>query len=250
MRSKSRPAKSPYRLAALIRRRIEQGGERLWRLKDFADFPPATVATALSRMTKEGVVRRLSNGTYYRPRQGAFGETRPNPAAVRDLAARKMFPAGIAAANILGFTTQNAKRNEIATAASSLPRKLVGDAVIKTRRPEAWNRLNETEAALLEFLRARGRYSELPAAETIRRTLRLLSKEDTFARLARAAKSEPPRVRAMLGALGEAAGMDGRRVKQLRSSLSPYSKFDFGVFAALPDAAAWQAKGTERRAPP
>ncbi|MBU0609806.1 MAG: hypothetical protein KKI08_18115 [Armatimonadetes bacterium] len=84
-------------------------------------------------------MERLSKGVYYRPRQTALGKSRPNPGAIRELAGRRkaMFPSGLAAANLLGFTTQNARRGEIATSATSLPRKLVGsDAVIHTRRPE------------------------------------------------------------------------------------------------------------------
>ena len=47
-----------------------------------------------------------------------------------------MFPAGIAAANLLGFTTQNAARVEVATDGLSLPRLIVGkETVIHTRRP-------------------------------------------------------------------------------------------------------------------
>jgi len=43
-----------------------------------------------------------------------------------------VFPAGMAAANLLGFTTQTAKRPEVATTASSLPPKLVGSDTVVT----------------------------------------------------------------------------------------------------------------------
>jgi hypothetical protein len=57
-----------------------------------------------------------------------------------------------------------------------------------------------------------------------------------------AATQEPPRVRAMLGALGEFAGADEQYVRELRESLNPLSRFDFGVLATLPNARSWQAK--------
>ena len=135
-------------------------------------------ARALSRLTKAGAIERLSKGTYYRPRPTTLGTSRPNPAAIRRLAAKRknIFPAGIAAANLLGFTTQNPKSAELATNARSLPRKLIGsDTIIHTRRPEAWANLSEMDAALLDFLRQRGSSSELSSRQTIRRTLRLLS---------------------------------------------------------------------------
>lgn len=169
---------------------------------------------------------------------------RCHPAAC--LRRKTVFPSGITAANLLGFTTQNPKRGEIATSASSLPRKLVGgDTVIHTRRPGAWANLSQTDAALLDFLRRGGKTSELAPAETVRRTLSLLSEKGRFERLLNVADSEPPRVRAMLGALGEQLGKTAPVLRRLRISLNPFSRFDFGLMAELPHARNWQAK--ERR---
>jgi hypothetical protein len=234
--------------AALVRRRIERGGQRPWRLDDFRDLPFEAVAQALSRLTREGVVERLSKGVYYRTRETAFGKSRPNPATIQKLASKNktVFPAGVAAANLLGFTTQTGRRREIATSGLSLPRKLVGnDTVIHTRRPEAWAKLSEADAAMLDFLRRSGRTSELSPKKTVSRVVALLSEDGRFERLLKVADSEPPRVRAMLGAIGDQLGKNQRALQRLRRSLNPFSKFDFGVLSGLPQAANWQAK--ERR---
>jgi hypothetical protein len=98
------------------------------------------------------------------------------------------------------------------------------------------------EAAILEVLRDRGATSDLSPAETISRLNTLLAEGKTFDRLARAAGEEPPRVRAMLGALGEMSGLSERRLKELRQSLNPVSRFDFGLLSELPNAKSWQAK--------
>jgi hypothetical protein len=157
-----------------------------------------------------------------------------------------VFPSGIAAANLLGFTTQTAKKNEVATSALSLPRKLVGsDTMIHTRRPEAWARLSERDAALLDFLRRAGRTSELSPEETTRRTIMLLSEKGRFERLLRIAASEPPQVRAMIGAIGQQLGRNRWELRRLRNSLNPFSRFDFGLLAGLRHARDWQAR--ERR---
>src|SRR5882757_11492674 len=96
-----------HRITRLIRERIKRGGERLWRFDDFRDLPFSAVAKALSRLAQDGNIERLSKGIYYRTRQTAFGKSRPNPATFRQLAAqhKTVFPSGIAAANLLGFTT-------------------------------------------------------------------------------------------------------------------------------------------------
>ena len=228
--TKSRP------IAATVRQRIERGEERLWRLEDFSDLPSMAVVQSLSRLARAGFMQRVSKGIYYRPRQTAFGPSRPNPAAMQNLVSRRkaIFPSGITAANLLRFTTQNPGQREVATCSLSLPRKLIGrETTVHARRPEAWASLSETDAALLDFLRRRGETSELSPAETIRRLLKLMSEKGRFERLLKIVDSEPPRVRAMLGAIGEQVGKRPKILQQLRASLNPLSRFDFGVLAAL-----------------
>ena len=233
------------RIASSVRQRIERGGERLWRLEDFRDLPFTAVAQVLSRLTRQGKLERLSKGVYYRTRQTAFGKSLPNPAEIQKLASRhkQIFPSGIAAANLLGFTTQTASRAEVSTSTFSLPRKLVGnDTVIHTRRPESWAGLSDRDAAVLDFLRRGGKTSDLPPKETVRRTVALLSEKGQFERLLKVADSEPPRVRAIIGAIGEQLGKKPAALRRLRASLNPFSRFNFGLLARLPHARNWQAK--------
>ncbi len=232
-------------IARLVRKRIEQGGERLWRHQDFGDLPITPVARTLSRLAERGMIERLSKGVYYHARSTSFGKSLPNPAAVQKLASdqKRVFPSGVAAANLRGFTTQTAGRNEVSTIAGSLPRKLIGaEAVTHTRRPAAWAKLADGDAALLDFLRRGGRTSELSPKETVARTVSLLSEIGRFERLLKVADSEPPRVRALIGAIGEEIGKKPGALAQLRRSLNPLSRFDFGLLAGLPSAPHWQAK--------
>lgn len=234
---------------AFIRRSIEAGGDRLWRPEDFREYPFSAVAQALSRLKREGALDRLSKGVYYRPRETAFGKSRPNPKDVQELASRHktVYPAGIAAANLLGFSRQTARMGEVATSASSLPRKLLSDAtVIHTRRPSAWAQLSADNAAMLDFLRRGGQTSDLSPTQTVSRALKLLSEPGRYEALLTVAGSEPPRVRAILGAIGEELNKDGVALDKLRRSLNPFSRFDFGLLSGLTHARAWQAKGGVR----
>ncbi len=234
--------------AALVRARVEGGGERLWQLADFPTDQAGAVAQALSRLAREGALDRVARGLYFRPRETPFGKSRPQPADLlrhtsRHVASAPLFPAGVTAASQLGFSTQTPARRELATPAASVPRALLGpDTVLHTRRPAAWTTLTTTDGALLDFLRCGGRDSELRTAATLRKTLSLLAEPGRFTRLARAAATEPPRVRALLGALGERMGKNAGVVRELRASLCPLSLYDFGVYAALPNAGAWQAR--------
>lgn len=231
-----------------VRRAIEAGGERVWSVQDFPNLPFPAVAQTLSRLARHGDIRRVSKGLYYRPRKTAFGMSRPNPKLLRSAGSRTrtVFPSGLTAANQLGFSTQVPAREEVATTRGSLPRAMVGrTARVHTRRPEAWAKLTEPEAALLDLIRGRAATSELSAEETISRLLSLLRADGVFERLVRVAKNEPPRVRAMLGALGEELGKDRKLLGSLRSSLNPLTRFDFGILSTLRSARSWQAK--ERR---
>lgn len=228
--------------AAQVRQRVLAGGERFWRHDDFRELPASAVATTLSRLAREGELQRIRKGVYYRPRMTVIG---PSFAAASASTASSLMlpihPAGLSAANMLGFTAQNPARREYATPASDPPTALQGSRV-RTRRPATRAELSPEEGALMEFLRDRAITSDLSPAETARRLQALLRDRERFARLTRAAKDEPPRVRAMLGALGELAGADARDVRQLRESLNPLSRFDFGALSDLPNASSWQAK--------
>jgi hypothetical protein len=236
---------APASIAATVRQRVQAGGERIWRLIDFAELPWMAVAQALSRLARQGVIQRLGKGLYYRSRPTVFGASRPNPSLIRSLRVgpQGVFPAGLSAANLLGFTTQNPAREEVATDGGSLPRLIVGrKTIIYTRRPAAWRELPETDAALLDFVRRRGEPSELSPTETVHKLLDHCRERGRFDRLMKVAAFEPPRVRAILGAIGQELGHSPRRLTPLRASLNPLSRFDFGVLSALKHAREWQAK--------
>jgi hypothetical protein len=136
----------------------------------------------------------------------------------------------------------------VATDGLSLPRLIVGkETVIHTRRPESWRALSDTDAALLDFLRNRGTLSELPPRDTVARLLEHFREPGRFVRLLKVAASEPPRVRALLGAIGQQLGQPERRLSGLRQSLNPLSRFDFGALAVLEHARQWQAKERKTR---
>jgi hypothetical protein len=144
---------------------------------------------------------------------------------------------------LLGFTTQNSSFGEYATSASSFPLKIAGLGVrIHTHRPGAWQNLSPIDAALLDFLRCRGQHSELSPLETKRKLLTYFQQEQHFDRLTIVAKTEPSRVRAIMGAIGQEIGSYKQSLEMLRHSLNPVSKFDFGILKCLQYSKEWQAK--------
>jgi hypothetical protein len=103
-----------------------------------------------------------------------------------------LLPAGVTAANLLGFTTQNSSSGEYATSAGSFPLKIAGQQVrIHTRRPSAWQNLSPFDAALLDLLRSRGQHSELSPLETKQKLLAYFQEDQRFDRLTEVVKTEP-----------------------------------------------------------
>jgi hypothetical protein len=243
--SRSRPGRgrSPASVATQVRERVLAGGERFWTFADFRDLSGGAVAHALSRLAAEGELRRERKGLYYRPKSTVLGSSVPSFAgAVAASVRAPMHPAGLTAANLLGLTTQNPSRPEYATTAGSVPTLLADRAAVRTRRPVTRGNLTPQDGALLELLRERARSSDLSPEETVERLLAFVRDPADFARLSVAALAEPPRVRAMLGALGQQAGADPESLERLRESLNPLSRFDFGVLRELEHAREWQGR--------
>jgi Family of unknown function (DUF6088) len=238
----SKPSQRQSSTAAIVRKRVSGGTERYWKHSDFADLPASAVAMALSRLAREGVLQRVGKGVYYRPRRTSLGPSMPAASGVASQTLQTaLHPAGLNAANVLGLSTQNPGRAEYATPAAGPPSVLRG-AVVHTGRPAGRAGLSAEDGAILETLRERARYSDLSPQRTAARLTRLLSDEKRFTKLSDAALDEPPRVRAILGALGEELGMPERTLARLRTSLNPLSRFDFGQLRALRYAKRWQAK--------
>lgn len=228
--------------AEIIRRKVEHGREdRLWTFSDFASLPTYAVAKTLSRLTHEGVVRRVRKGVYYRPKTTRFGSTKPDLTEVfTDTLDRKDVdwkPAGLSVWNALGLTTQ---MPGVATFAVDRRVRLKSDDAVRVRIVPSLHSLSTEERAALDALRALRFVPDTTPAETLHRLVDLCRhKRLSFAHLARAAFHEPPRVRALMGLMGTLLHEDEATLTKLRRSLNPTTTFKLGLAASFPEAAAW-----------
>lgn len=228
-------------IAATIRKRVFAKPDAYWKVADFKDLSAPAVTKTFGRLNDDGLVQRVAKGLYYVPASTVFGSsvpTGPDIAAYAGLGT--LHPAGLSAANVLGLTTQNSAYGEYATTRSSPPLLLKGARVL-TNRSFSREALTRREGAMLEVLRTRARDADVDADVLRQRLINVLKAPGAFSRVAIAAADEPPRVRAMLGALAAQAGLHGPELAQLRSSLNPLSRFDFGPLRGLRHAREWQA---------
>ncbi len=99
-------------LSKQIRERIESQGENtLYMVRDFADLNnDGLVTRTLSRMEKEGMLVRISQGIYLYPKRNRFGILKPSideiAAAIAQKDKARIIPCGLTALNKLGLSTQ------------------------------------------------------------------------------------------------------------------------------------------------
>lgn len=189
--------------AAAAKSAIVRSRERFWAPNELPGAQ-STVQHLLAELTREGELRRVRRGLYWRGTKTPLGMSPPPTAAlVAQLApGRGSGPAGLSAANALRLSTQIPKRAQVAVPARA---KRSTDPVEFVSRPARTGRraaaLSATEVALLEVLDDPST-SEFGARETWQRLIDLVASDRVRVdRLARAAQTEPGSVRARLSKL-------------------------------------------------
>jgi len=99
------------------------------------------------------------------------------------------------------------------------------------------------ERAVLDALRDLRRIPDTTPSEAIRAISDLfVAKRVSFNRVAHHALKEPPRVRALVGAIGSDLAGHGPILAKLKKSLNPTTTFRLGISEALPTAREWQIR--------
>jgi hypothetical protein len=233
-------------VADTIRRKVANAApERLWTFRDFASLPSSAVAMSLSRLAKEGVVHRLRNGVYYKPKVSRFGTLKPDPAnvvaVVLDRKNVDWKPSGLSVWNAMGLTTQIAATPTFT--ADHRVRVTAPNSRVRVSTAPTVRGLSVEERASLDALRDLRRVPDTTPEATIRRLVELCREGRlSFARMLRVAKSEPPRVRALLGLIGALLGEPNESLDPLHRSLNPLTVFRLGLSGAFPDAGRWNIR--------
>lgn len=205
-----------------------------------------TAAQSLSRLTRKGVISRLSKGKYYKPQQSKFGNSRPRESAiVNSLTLRQNkrigYLTGLSVYNQLGLTSQVSNTLVIATANPLQPKKIEGYSIKYVRRNVIFL---DNDIPLLQLLDALRDIKTIPDAhpddtfKILKNRIADLSKVKKD-RLTSLALSFNPGTRALLGALIENYFPEVR-VAKLKQSINKLSVFETGVSSALlPNKHSW-----------
>ena len=236
-------------LSTVVRTRIEHGGpDRLWTFPDFKDLDsPLAVAAALSRLSRAGFIQRVRRGVYYRSKPTVFGETKPQAEAVVEAVAKRngvnTMPGGPAFYNRLGLTDQVSGAVTVAADRPLALRTVQGvpvKAVVRPLRLQAG--IRSDERVVLDVLRQPDGVPGASVADVLQRIKSLLkNRQLDLKRLVRFAGPEPPRVRAILGAIGDDLGRRND-VASLRGRLHPLTSYRVRGDIPLVHASEWRIR--------
>lgn len=192
--------------SAKIERRVAAAPPgQAFTIEDFLGMAsPTAVKTALSRLSKRGVVDRVRRGLYHKPRTSRFGRGGMPADRIAFVAShgKAPGPAGASAAAALGLTTQIPPRPTIAIVGNR-PTSVPGVRFVERSNIERVTAgLRPPEIALLEVLRDGFKWVELPETAIRTRVTELIGTGDIdVRRIRRAAKGETRRVADKLEAL-------------------------------------------------
>lgn len=196
-----------------------------------SDFPidvtkQKSVNKVLENLTKEGKIRRLVKGRYYKTKMTEFGELQPDSyQIVKDLLTENGkqigYITGYQIFNELGLTTQVSAVLQIGTIKN---KKSMKRSYYRIQFVKQWNTITKDNILLLQLLDCLRFFKKIPdamPADSSRRLLNLLSKLDDNQRnrIKKLALKYTPQAIALLGAMLETLNPN-EDVEMLRKALN------------------------------
>lgn len=203
-------------------------------------------AKALERLLRKGVIKRISKGIFYKPRQSRFGELKPEESELLKPYLFKnnkriAYVTGTSLYNSMGLTTQVPKTIKVA---GKTNRVITNLGKISIKPVKSYTEINNDNYYLLGILDALKDFKTIPdfdknsAVRNIREIIKKLNAKDKN-RLITYALKYPPRVRAFLGALLTGLVMD-QDTERLKKTLNPFTTYTLGINPGiLPAASEW-----------
>jgi len=213
--------------------------KRFWTVKDFPDHNPWTVSRTFLRLYKKGFLNKVKNGVYYYGKKTFFGKTAPQSQDIVKRIDAIYFSAGLHAFYNLGLTTQVPASMTIVTN----NRKSVVNTRILKRDISHLKNITEGEFWILESLRKINSIPDCTAEVAIIKLKGYIKKHHiSLKRLLKASLKEPPRVRALLGAIANELGFKNSVLNKVKNTLNPFTIYNVGAKNSLKYGKKWKIK--------
>ena len=206
-----------------------------------------TAAKALERLQKQGVIKKLSKGVFYKPEQTVFGELKPDYSELLrsylfENGKRIAYETGTSLYNRMGLTTQLAFRIKIASRGKRIS---INRGTLKADAVKSYTEVTDSNYETLGILDAFKDMKRIPdcsETQAVRRLSAIIKKlnDKQIASLIKYALLYPPRVRALVGAILESNDSNLRGLEKLKASINPLTIFKLGLKETeLPNKSKW-----------
>jgi hypothetical protein len=206
-----------------------------------------TAAKALERLQKEGLIKKVSKGVFYKPEQTVFGELKPDYSELLrpylfENGKRVAYETGTPLYNRLGLTTQMAFRIKIASRGKRIN---INREDLKADAVKSYAEVSDSNYETLGLLDAFKDIKKIPdcsVAQAINRLSAIVKElnDKQTAFLLKYALVYPPRVRALLGAVLENIGSNAENIEKLKESLNSLTTIKLDVKESeLPTKSKW-----------
>lgn len=208
-----------------------------------------TAAKSIERLIKKGLIKRISPGIFYKPKQTVFGELLPNNEEIIKSylfknSKRIAYITGTLLYNKLGLTTQIPQTIKIASRENEIK---INKSNIKAIPAKSYVDVTNKNYQYLEILDAIKDFKRIQDLN-IENGIIILSnilkkfKQEEVRKIIKYSLKYPPRTRALLGALLEVNNL-GNNLLELQESLNPLSVYSLGIGKnILPTIENWKIK--------
>jgi len=209
----------------------------------------AAATKALERLIKKEIIKRVSSGIFYKPKETVFGTLKPNEEELLktylfENGKRIAYITGHSLYNRMGLTTQVPKTIKIA---SRDKRIYASVGTLKGKPVKSYIDVTDKNYYLLEILDAAKDFNQIPDLNAESGIIILTDKlrkltDKEISQIIQFALKYPPRARALIGSILEL--MDNKlNLNQLKTSLNPLSEFEYNIKeSVLPNAREWRIK--------
>lgn len=207
----------------------------------------STAAKALERLQKEGLIKKISKGVFYKPEQTVFGELKPDYSELLrpylfENGKRVAYETGTSLYNRLGLTTQMAFRIKIA---SRKKRININRENLKADAVKSYAEVTDSNYETLGLLDSFKDIKKIPdcsvdqAIKRLSTIVKQLNDKQTESFI-KYALQYPPRVKALVGAVLENIGQNPKGIEKLKESLNPLTTIELGIKESeLPTKSNW-----------
>lgn len=211
---------------------------------DQTEYSAAT--KAIERLIKKGIIKRVSTGVFYKPKQSAFGKLKPEeeellkPYLFQD-GKRIAYITGGSLYNRMGLTTQVPKTIKVASKVKRVTTKI---GITQVKPVKSYVDVTNENYYLLEILDALKDFKNIAdldkksAISILKNNIDKLPQND-LSRMIKYALKYPPRVKALLGAILELLKKKNS-LNVLQANLNPLTSYKIGIKEeTLPTANKW-----------